>query len=208
MTLLYRLWYQFTLYLPTFLMGLLAMATYWLVHMTPIVTMPVLIAAPQHHSDYFMRQFSLRTYAGHLDGRLKSEVMGGDARHYPDTDTLEIDQVQIRFFDEDGHLSTATARQAITNSNASEVKLVGQAKVLRAATLDKQGHSQSALGISSEFLHVFLNTERVQSHQLVQLTRDLDRWTADSLDLDHLNRVMVLKGRVRGLLMPVAHRLP
>ncbi len=205
MTLSCRLWDRFTLYLPAFLMGVLAMATYWLARMTPVITVPEVVVTLLHENDYFMRQFSLRTYAAH--GRLQSEVMGGEARHYPDTDTLEIDQVQIRSFDEDGHLSTATARQAITNGNASEVQLIGQARVLRAATVDKRGQTQSALGFSGEFLQVLTNTQRVQSHQPVQLTRDADRFTADSLDFDHLNQVMVLKGHVRGVLMP-AHRFP
>jgi lipopolysaccharide export system protein LptC len=47
-----------------------------------------------------------------------------------------------------------------------------------------------------------MNTERVKSHKPVTLTRGNDRFTADSLDYDNLDRVMLLNGRVRGQLVP------
>ena len=53
-----------------------------------------------------------------------------------------------------------------------------------------------------EFLHAFLNTERVRSHKPVTLIRGNDRFTADQLDYDNLDRLMELRGRVRGVLMP------
>ncbi len=191
---------RLSLYLPVLLMGVLAMATYWLVRSTPSPRAPEQAKAEQHINDYFMRQFAVRTYDA--SGRLKSEVSGGEARHFPDTDTLEIDQVQIRSFDQQGRLTTASARQAITNGDASEVQLIGQAQVVRAAAVDKQGHKLAALRFQGEFLHAFMNSERVKSHKPVQLLRDQDRFTADSMEFDNLERVISLKGRVRGVLIP------
>jgi lipopolysaccharide export system protein LptC len=57
-----------------------------------------------------------------------------------------------------------------------------------------------------EFLHVFLDTERVKSHKPVELTRGTDRFTADNLDYDNLDQVLELRGRVRGVLVPGADR--
>ncbi|WP_296494150.1 LPS export ABC transporter periplasmic protein LptC [Rhodoferax sp.] len=196
-----RHWFdQLTLYLPVLLMGLLAMATYWLVRSTPVTDTPKSAAPVQHQPDYFLRQFTVRTFDP--VGRLKSEVTGGEAHHFPDTDTLEIDQFFIRSFNQDGNLTTATARQAISNSNASEVKLLGQARVERSAIRDKSGKEQPALTFKSEFLHAFLDTERVTSDQPVELTRGPDRFTANSMDYDNKERVMLLTGRVRGQLVP------
>ena len=42
-------------------------------------------AAAVHEPDYFMRKFAVKTYAA--NGQLKSDVRGGEARHFPDTDT-------------------------------------------------------------------------------------------------------------------------
>lgn len=194
------LWERLALYLPVLLMAALAMATYWLVRSSPVTNAPELEAAPRHEPDYFMRKFAVKTYDA--KGQLKSEVSGGEARHFPDTDTLEIDQIHIRSFNEEGRLTTATARLAITNSDASEVQLMGNAQVVRGAVPDKNGQLQPSLTFTGEFLHAFMNTERVKSHKPVELTRGKDRFTADSMDFDNLERVMQMTGRVRGHLVP------
>ncbi len=193
---------RLVLYLPVFLMGVLAMGTYWLVRSTPATSAPAVAAAVQHQPDYFMRKFAVKTYDA--NGQLKSQVSGTEARHFPDTETLEIDQVNIRSFDVQGRLTTATARQAIANSDASEVQLMGDAKVVRASTLTPAGRIQPALAFKGEFLHAYMNTERIKSHLPVELTRGKDRFTADSMDFDNLERVMVMTGRVRGILVPTA----
>lgn len=194
------LWDRLTLYLPVLLMGVLAMATYWLVRSTPTPGAPLAATAPQHLPDYFMRKFSVKTFD--TNGRLKSEVKGGEARHFPDTDRLEIDHVDIHSFDEQGRLTTATARRAITNGDASEVQLIGQAQVVRDSVPDKNGQPLPSLTFRGEFLHAFMNTERVKSHLPVELTRGKDRFISDSMDFDNLERVMLMKGRVRGQLVP------
>ncbi len=191
---------RLTLYLPVLLMGVLAMATYWLVRSSPTASVPTPASAVQHQPDYFMRKFSVKTFDA--DGRLKSEVSGAEARHFPDTDTLEIDQVHIRSFNPQGQLITATARQAVTNSDASEVQLMGNARVVRDAAPDAKGQMRPGMTFTSEFLHAFMNTERVKSHKPVELTRGKDHFTADSMDFDNLNSVMLLTGRVRGQLVP------
>jgi len=194
-------WERLTLYLPVLLMGGLAMATYWLVRTTPSPDAPVPVAKVQHLPDYFMRGFAIKTFAA--DGQLKSEVTGGEARHFPDTDTLEIDHVVIRSFDPQGHLTTATARLALTNGDASEVQLIGGAQVVRAATADSVSKKQAAMTFSGEFLHAYINTERIISNQPVVLTRGADRFTADQMDFDNQQRLMLLSGRVKGMLIPV-----
>jgi lipopolysaccharide export system protein LptC len=190
-----RLSDRLTVWLPVMLMGLLALGTYWLARNAPVFTPPQAQAAPTHDPDYFMRGFSVRTFDP--SGRLKSEVVGTEARHYPDTDTLEIDQPRIRSFNERGDITVATARSAISNGDGTEVQLIGDAVVTRAAD-----GTRPRLEFRGEFLHAFLDTERVKSHKPVVLIRGNDRFTADSLEYDNLDRVAELRGRVRGLLLP------
>lgn len=191
-------WDRVAIYLPVMLMGLLALGTYWLARNTPAI-----LGAPEaerpltHDPDYFMRNFSVKTFDP--SGRLKSEVYGTEARHYPDTDTLEIDQPRIRAFNEKGALTVATAKQAISNGDGSEVQLIGDAVVVREAP---KGEDAPRMEFRGEFLHVFVNTERVRSHKPVTLIRGGDRFTADTLDYDNLDRAVDLRGRVRGVLVP------
>jgi lipopolysaccharide export system protein LptC len=193
-------WDRISLYLPVLLMAMLAMATYWLVRSTPAPDQPQAATEPRHEPDYFMRRFAVRTYDG--QGRIKSEVSGGEARHFPDTDTLEIDQAHIRSFNPEGQVTVATALRAITNGDGSEVQLIGNAQVVRDAVLGTDGKMQAGISFTGEFLHAFMNTERVKSHKPVTLIRGSDRFTADSMDYDNLDRVMLLNGRVRGQLVP------
>ncbi len=197
-------WQQLSLYLPVVLMGLLAFGTYWLVRSTPQLTPADSPAPARHEADYFLRKFSVRTFDD--TGHLKSEVIGSDARHFPDTDTLEIDFVRIRSFGAGGHLTTATARRAVTNGDASEVELFGDAHVVREALADTTGHSQPRGEFRGEFLHAFLKTERIKSHKPVELIRGNDSFTADSLDFDNRERVLQLQGRVKGTLS--SHPIP
>ena len=195
---------RFTLYLPVILMGLLALGTYWLVRSTPRWIPPEQVFPPRHEVDYLMRKFSVKTFDA--EGQLKSEVLGSDARHYADTDTLEIDFVRIRAFDKEGRLSTASANRALTNASVSEIQLSGNARVLREPMLDKRGLLQPRLEFRGEFLHAFMDTERVTSDHPVLLLRGNNSFTADTMDFDSPNRVIELKGRVKGILVPEASK--
>ncbi len=200
--LLRTVWERLSLYLPVILMGVLALGTYWLVRSTPLLLAPAPEAPVRHEPDYFMRKFSVKTFDG--AGRLKSEVLGADARHYPDTDTLEIEFVRIRSFNQEGRLTTATANRALTRGDASEVQLFGDARVVREAVMNTAGQPQPRMEFRGEFLHAFMDTERVTSHRPVELIRGRDHFTADTMDFDNLERVMQLKGRVKGTLLPGA----
>ncbi len=193
-------WERLTLYLPVLLMGVFAMATYWLVRSTPITGTTATAVAVQHQPDYFMRQFAVSTFDA--QGQLKSEVKGTELRHFPDTDMIEIDQVKIRSFDEQGHLTTATAQRALSNRDGSEVTLIGDAQVLRAATVSANGKEQPVMTFKGEQLHAFINTEQVSSSLPVTLTHGQDQFTADRMDFDNRKQIIQLDGRVKGVLFP------
>jgi lipopolysaccharide export system protein LptC len=193
-------WDRTSVYLPVILMGLMALGTYWLARNTPPLAPAEAERPATHEPDYFMRRFSVKTFDA--SGRLKSEVFGTEARHYPDTDTLEIDRPRIRAFNARGELTVATARRALSNADGSEVQLHGDAIVTRDATSDADGHTRPRLEFRSEFLHAFLDGGRVKSHKPVEIKRGEHRFTADSLDFDNLDQVLELRGRVRGTLMP------
>jgi lipopolysaccharide export system protein LptC len=197
-------WERVTVYLPVILMAVMALGTYWLARNTPTFGAPETPRPATHDPDYFMRGFSVKTYDA--AGRLKSEVYGSQARHFPDTDTVEIDQPRVRSFNTQGQLTVATARRALSNGDGSELQLFGDAVVTRGASTDARGQAQPTLQFRGDFLHVFVDTERVKSNKPVELTRGSDRFTADNLDYDNLDRVLELQGRVHGVLAPPAAR--
>jgi lipopolysaccharide export system protein LptC len=194
------LWERFLLYLPLAVMGVLALGTYWLVRSTPAAGGPVAERPTSHEPDYFMETFTVKTFDA--TGRIRTEVSGDKARHYPDTLWMEIDAIRIRSFDEQGRLTTATANRGLTNEDNSEVQLLGNALVVREADADKRANAAPRMEYRGEFLHAFMNTEKIKSHKPVELLRGNDRFTADSLDFDNVDQVLRLQGRVHGVLVP------
>jgi lipopolysaccharide export system protein LptC len=192
-------WDRFSIYLPMLLMGILALGTYWLVRSTPSYVPAQSEQQLKHEHDYLMRNFSLRAFE--TDGRLKNELTGEEARHFPDTDTLEIEQIRVRNISSTGRISTARANRAIVNGDATEVQLLGDAEVVRESAKDKSGNLSARISIQSEFLHAYLETEVVKSHKPVELTRGSSKFTANAMEIDNFDHVLNLKGRVRGTLL-------
>lgn len=194
-----RAWDRLALYLPIILMGIMAMGTYWLVRSSPEAVQEAQDITTQHGPDYFMRDFSVRVFD--LKGQLKSEIKGKEARHYPDTDTVEIDQPIIYNYSKDGRKMVANAARALTNADGSELQLFDKAVVVRDGQ-DKDDAS-TRTEVRSDFLHVFMNTEEIRTHLPVELRRgDKDRFFADKMHYNNLSSTMDLKGRVRGVIAP------
>ena len=195
-------WDRASIYMPLLMMGMLALGTYWLVRNTPNAPVAEVATAAKHEVDYFLRKFNVKSYDN--AGQLKSEIHGSEARHYLDTDILEIDQARIRNINPAGDVVNATANRAYSNGDGSEVQLTGNAVVVREArsAAGVQTRTVPRLEFRGEFLHVFLNEERVKSHKPVVLTRGTDQFTGDSFEYNNLDGVADLKGRVKGVLMP------
>lgn len=177
-------------YLPLLLMALLALGTWWLVKNTPQLGGEAGPSAARHEPDYTMRQFLVQRFAP--DGRLRLQLEGDELRHYPDTDTIEVDRVKLHSFSPDGGVIVATARRALANGDATEVQLLGGAQVVREAR-----PGVPAVEIQGEFLHAFLASEKLRSHLPVTLTREGAELRGDSLEYDNLARTARLQGHVR-----------
>ena len=197
---LLRVWDRVSIYLPLLLMGALVLGTYWLVRNSPVLGTPQGSKTIKHEVDYFMRQFTIKSFDD--AGLLKSEVNGTEARHYIDTDILEIDQPRMRSIGEQGRLIISTGNLALSNGDGSEVQLLGNARVVREAIQNANGAMLLRMEFAGEFLHAFVNEERVSSHKPVVLTRGGDQFTGDTLTYNNVTGIAELKGRVKGVLMP------
>ena len=198
------LWDRASLYAPLLMMVFLASGTYWLVRNTPSMPSAVPVTQANHEVDYFLRNFTVRSYDA--AGVLKSELHGVEGRHYPDTDILEIDKARLYNVNPAGQVINATGNRAYSNDDGSEVQLAGNAVVIRESRLGPDTGDTSKtiprLEFRGDFLHVFLNEERVKSHKPVVLLRGADQFTGDSFEYNNLTGVANLKGRVRGVLVP------
>lgn len=184
-------------YLPLLLMALLAVGTWWLAQHTPGAPTPETPRALTHEPDYTMQDFTLQRFAA--DGRLRVRIEGRQLRHYPDDDTIEIDDVRIRALAADGGVTLATARRAKANGAGTEVELLGAAEVVREA--DARG---PAVTFRGEYLKAFLDAERLESHLPVVLQRAGDEIRAQGLEYDHRARIAMMRGPMRATLQAQA----
>ena len=183
-------------YLPMLLMAMLALGTWWLVKNTPLFETGKPLAPLRHEPDYTMQQFLVQRFAA--DGALRVQIEGEVLRHFPDTDSIEVEQPRIRAFTPDGRVTVATAQRALSNGDGTELELSGGAYVVSRPAMQAE-----PIEFRGEFLHVFVATERVRSHLPVAVTQGASELHADSMAYDNKARVVELGGRVRAVFMPL-----
>ena len=176
-------------YLPLLLMLVLALATWWLVKNSPKPPGAAVDMSARVEPDYAMTNFALERFDA--QGRLKLRIEGARMQHFPATDRIEIERVKVRAIAPDGRVTLATAQRALSNGDGSEVQLLGGAEV---TSTDTTG---APLIMRSEFLHVFLVTERVLSTAPVWVQAGASQVRAAGLDYDHAAGRLELGGPLR-----------
>jgi lipopolysaccharide export system protein LptC len=186
-------------YLPLLLMGLLALATWWLLKNSPRAPDAAQPRVLSNEPDYTMEQFAVERFDA--SGRLKLRIEGARLRHFPASDRIEVEVAQIRAIAADGRITLAHAARALGNGDGSELQLLGGAEV---SSTDARG---LPLVMRSEFLHAFLVTERVKSHLPVWVQSGSSELHAAGLDYDHAARRLELQGPLRAVLPPRASKV-
>ena len=191
---------QLSTWLPALLMMLFALGTWWLVRSAPKFASESAARVASKEPDYFMRDFRVRGFDA--NGRMTSDLTGVEGHHFPATDTLEVKDPHMRSFDEQGRLTVGTALRGVSNADGSEIQLYGNAVVVREPFTRADGTLIPRLEFRSEYLHAFVDEDRVSSDKPVELLRGNDRFVGDRFEYDDRSGVAELKGRVRGVLQP------
>lgn len=183
-------------YLPVVLMALLAASTWWLVKNSMPAGEAGAAAPLKHEPDYEMHRFSVQRY--NADGSMRVRLEGDVLRHYPDTDTLEIDHVRLHAVSSrDGRVTTAVARRAVSNGEATEIELFGGAEIVREPL-----NGDEAMHFLGEYLHAFLDEDRLLSDQPVTMRKGNTEMKADGMEYTHADGVVRFTGRSRATFGP------
>lgn len=188
------------LYIPVFLMGALALTAYYLVRTTgnPDLSLDALEAP--NAPDYFMEGFTQSTFTA--KGRLRSVISGAQAKHFPDQDWTDIEQVKIQFINDKGIVTESSADHGLSNADGSEVELIGNAVVERKAQAKGSANAVDYAQYKGEYLHAFGIQETASSDKPVQITLGKNQFTADAMQFDNVEQVLELSGRVKGVMVP------
>lgn len=185
-------------YLPLLLMAMLASGTWWLVKNTPLLDGPTELAPPRHVPDYRMHNFELQRIGA--DGRLRVQIAGAELRHYPDTDTLEIDDVRVRAIAPDGSLAIAEAKRALSNGDGSDMQLIGGVHLRRLPPGSGEG-AAAQLEVRGEFLQALSNSEILRSHLPVTIRQGGSTLNAQNFEYRHLTGQVSFTGKAQGQIL-------
>jgi lipopolysaccharide export system protein LptC len=185
-------------YLPLLLMVVLALATWWLVKQVPPAPTAAAVPLPSGVPDYTMRGFTLERYA--KDGRRVLSLEGRQMRHFPENDRIDIEEVRLQAELPSGGTTAATARQAVANNKASEVRLLGGA-VVQGKTRDGQD-----VQVDSEFLLYRSADATLSTDRPVRVRIGDSRTLAAGLNWNLDSRALELKPPVRSVLQPRSAR--
>jgi lipopolysaccharide export system protein LptC len=190
-------------YLPLLLMAFLASGTWWLVKNTPLLGDPGELAPLRHVPDYTMSNFEIQRIGA--DGRLNVQIAGSELRHYPDTDTIEIDQVRVRATAPDGTLAIAEARRALSNGDGSDLQLLGGVHLRRLPPGSGEG-AAALMEVRGEFLQALSNSEVLRSHLPVTIRQGGTTLNAQNFEYRHLTGVLRFSGKTTGQINPKPSR--
>lgn len=192
-------WDRLSIYLPIVLMGMAALATWWLVRGLPSPKPLDASRAVRHEPDYTVSNLTLRSFDP--AGQLKSELASQAAMHYPDTDTLVLSNVRLNGHGQEGWLTVGRANTATSNRDGSSVALSGAVRVERRSLATSAPARTTFFG---EQLNYSRNPSRLRSDAPVKVERGRDWFTANRMVLDDSAGTLVLDGAVKAQFSPRA----
>ena len=190
---------RLALYLPAILMAVFALGSWWLVRSLPSFFNETVAPSVRHEPDYFLQNFSVKSFDNH--GRLIRELSGEHAQHFPDTDTLDIQKVQLRGHSQEGQHVNAVADQALAKGDGTQVTLVGNVHISQPASTSANG-LRAATEMRSQEIKAFVKEERLVSEVPVEVRRGQDLFTAEKMQMNSKTGEYELSGKVRGIVHP------
>jgi lipopolysaccharide export system protein LptC len=196
-----RLLDRLTIYLPLILFALLALSSWWLVRSMPELLPQSIDKQLRQDPDYRLDRFTVKSFDA--SGRMVREVAGATATHFPATQALHIQNIEVFAENDTGVKVRAQAQQGIFTESDNRFTLQGQARVTRTALPHSAGNPSTApLSLQGERLTVWMNEERLLSEMPIELRRGNEVITAQTLNFDTRSGQYELQGRVRAVLPP------
>jgi len=176
---------------PLLLAGLLAGMTYWL-DLASRAPAAIHGGSPDD-PDYIIENFETRRYGP--DGKLQHTLRAAELRHYPHGDRSVIIAPDLVY-----HRLPPTriaAREARMDGKGERIELIGDVRIVRAATRDKP-----ATVLTTQRLDVWPDEEVASNGEPVLIVQGQSRIDGSGLHADNKTAIYVLEGRVHGIFQP------
>ena len=182
---------------PVLLLGSLAALTYWLNAQVHVVS-PAFDGSGRHEPDLFVENF--KAFNLDQEGRVRQALTAKRADHFPDDDTTEFEDPVITFTDPGKPRLNVTADRGKITGDRENAYFIGHVKAVREAAAGDTG--SGPVTMTSEFLHVIPNEEKIVTDRPVTITDPRGIINATGMELDNKTRTLRFKSRVSGQLQP------
>jgi len=187
---------RLALYLPAIIMAVFALGSWWLVRSLPSFFNEAAPPSVRHEPDYFLKDFSVKSFD--RDGRLMRELSGNQAQHFPDTDTLDIQKVQMRGHSKEGQQVTALADKALAKGDGTQITFSGNVQITQPGSKSANG-TRFATEMRSQEIKAYVKEERLVSDVPIEIRRGQNLFTAEKMQMNSKTGEYELNGKVRGL---------
>jgi lipopolysaccharide export system protein LptC len=184
---------------PVLLLGALAGLTYWLNAQVRLAA-PAFDGSGRHDPDVFVETF--RAINLDQDGRVRQALVADRAEHYPDDDTTAFDAPAITFTDPGKPRLDITSDHATVTGDRENVYFSGHVKAVREASTTADEKPDGPVTMTSDFLHVLPNEDRVVTDRAVTITEPHGTINAIGLELDNKAKIAKFGSHVTGQLQP------
>jgi len=175
---------------PIGLLAVLAALSYWLALVS--AADPIDIGGKfRHDPDTIVIDFDAINYDE--AGNRKAGLRGSELRHYPDDESSVIQNPFLRRFSTRTDASTVSARQAVVNSDGSEVDLTGDVRAFRPA----QG-GKAAVTLTAPHMRVLVDEERARTPGFARIQQGRSWISGTGFEADNVTQTYHFRSNVTG----------
>jgi lipopolysaccharide export system protein LptC len=195
--------YEFAVrFLPLFIMGGLALMSYWLLKINMVEEAPITPKIKTHAPDYSFQ--NIKITALNEIGQTKYRLIGSSMIHFEDDSSIDIEQPKLRFFPPNSPPLTIFGDSGHLNGDLSILELFKRAEIFRPPEISSSNIViNPMLRARSDYFKVLINDDVIKTNLPVKLERGESVVTASQgLEFDNIQQRTILFGDVKGFLIP------
>ena len=183
---------------PLFIMAGLTLVSFWFLQKNTQDEALLTPAKKKHEPDYIFINAKLTVL--NLDGSTKYRLLGKEFKHYADDASIDVKVPRLRLFNSKSPPLTIQAKTGQINGDLDIVELFDQAEVSRPQQLGTTGAViDPSLLLSSNYLKVFVNEDRLITHLPVLIERGESVMTASQGAVyNNIDQSISMRGDVKG----------
>jgi lipopolysaccharide export system protein LptC len=191
---------RWTAWSPALLLGALAALTWWLDAQVQ-APVPHANANARHDPDLFLTNFRAERFDER--GQVREALTAERAEHHPDDGSVDFVRPTLTLTAPEQPQFTVTALQGWISGDQDVATFRGNVQADRAASVPGQrGPSAGPMRLTSDFLRVFPDDERVETDQPVTIEEPRGIIRGVGMDFDNRTRMLHVKSGVRGSFFP------